>query len=124
MRPDELPAAVAAAVEVLAKELAERPFVAPDVPRLRELGLGKAELAAAVRAGRLLKVADGLVLLPDACERAAKVLAAIEQPFTVSQARQALGTTRRVAVPLLELLDRLGITCLHGYAERSCLVDP
>ncbi|MDQ1700824.1 MAG: selenocysteine-specific elongation factor, partial [Frankiaceae bacterium] len=30
--------------------------------------------------------------------------------FTVSEARQLLGTSRRVAVPLLEMLDRLGRT--------------
>ena len=37
-------------------------------------------------------------------------LAALSQPFTVSQARQALGTSRRVAVPLLEHLDSRGWT--------------
>jgi len=34
----------------------------------------------------------------------------LPQPFTTSQARQALGTTRRVAIPLLELLDGRGWT--------------
>jgi selenocysteine-specific elongation factor len=34
----------------------------------------------------------------------------LPQPFTLSAARQALGTTRRVAVPLLEYLDRIGVT--------------
>jgi selenocysteine-specific elongation factor len=34
----------------------------------------------------------------------------LPQPFTLSAARQALTTTRRVAVPLLEHLDRLGLT--------------
>jgi selenocysteine-specific elongation factor len=38
------------------------------------------------------------------------VLADLPEPFTLSEARRALGTTRRVAVPLLELLDRRGIT--------------
>ena len=39
-----------------------------------------------------------------------RVLAGLPQPFTLSEARRALGTTRRVAVPLLELLDRRGLT--------------
>ena len=34
----------------------------------------------------------------------------LEQPFTTSQARQALYTTRRVAIPLLEHLDARGWT--------------
>jgi selenocysteine-specific elongation factor len=34
----------------------------------------------------------------------------LPQPFTASQARQAWQTTRRVAIPLLEYLDRAGVT--------------
>ena len=37
-------------------------------------------------------------------------LAELAQPFTLSQARQAWGTSRRVAVPLAEWLDARGIT--------------
>jgi hypothetical protein len=38
------------------------------------------------------------------------VLAGIAQPFTAAQAREALGTTRRTAIPLLEYLDSAGVT--------------
>jgi selenocysteine-specific elongation factor len=58
----------------------------------------------------LIRIADGIVLLPDACERARDLLATIESPFAVSKAREVWHTTRRVAVPLLELLDRRGVT--------------
>jgi selenocysteine-specific elongation factor len=34
----------------------------------------------------------------------------LPQPFTTSAARQALGTTRRVVIPLLEYLDERGST--------------
>ena len=64
--------------------------------------------AAAAAAGRLLRLRAGeieVVLLPDGPARAMRVLAGLPAPFTLSQARQALGTTRRVAVPLLEHLD-------------------
>ncbi|WP_030147069.1 selenocysteine-specific translation elongation factor [Streptomyces sp. NRRL S-455] len=105
-----LPASVEAAVAELTAELRRTPFAAPDAGRLAALRLGARELAAAVRAGRLLKVADGVFLLPGCERRAGEVLSGLRQPFTLSQARQALGTTRRVAVPLLELLDRRGIT--------------
>ena len=78
---------------------------------MRELGLGRRELAAAERAGRLLRFSDDIVLLPD-CPRHARLraLRALPQPFTTSQARAALGTTRRVCIPLLEYLDRIGRT--------------
>lgn len=51
-----------------------------------------------------------MVLLPDAPARAIRELVGLPQPFTTSQARQALGTTRRVAIPLLEHLDARGWT--------------
>jgi selenocysteine-specific elongation factor len=37
-------------------------------------------------------------------------LARLDQPFTASEARRALGTTRRIAIPLLEHLDARGWT--------------
>jgi len=61
-------------------------------------------------AGLLLRVSEQIVLAPGADTRAAAVLAGLPQPFTTAEARQALGTTRRVAVPLLEFLDRARIT--------------
>jgi selenocysteine-specific elongation factor len=57
-----------------------------------------------------MRIADGVLLLPGADARAVAVLARLEPEFTLSAARQALGTSRRVAVPLLELLARTGRT--------------
>jgi selenocysteine-specific elongation factor len=105
-----LPPRVSEAVDTVRRELAAAPFAAPDSARLAELGLGRREISAAARAGRLLRVTDGVVLLPGADRDAVRALAALPQPFTLSEARRALGTSRRVAVPLLELLDRRGLT--------------
>ncbi|MEV0172158.1 selenocysteine-specific translation elongation factor [Streptomyces sp. NPDC050803] len=105
-----LPPRVALAVEQVRAELATAPFAAPQAERLAELGLGPRELAAAVRTGALVRLAEGVVLLPSGVRDAALALGALPQPFTVGAARVALGTTRRVAVPLLELLDRQGVT--------------
>ena len=46
--------------------------------------------------------------VPDA--RAVEVLRILPQPFTVSEARHALGSTRRVMLPLLAHLDTTGRT--------------
>ncbi|WP_406813755.1 SelB C-terminal domain-containing protein [Mycobacterium sp. M23085] len=105
-----LPPRVDKAVREVEEWLAAEPFRAPEADELTELKLGPRELAAAVRAGRLTRIADGVVLGPDALDRAAGLLAALPQPFTVSEARRALGTTRRVAVPLLEQLDARRVT--------------
>jgi selenocysteine-specific elongation factor len=105
-----LPHNVLAAVEGVLADLAAAPYRAPLGDRLSELGLTDAALAAAVRAGLLLRIADGVVLAPGADVKAGGVLAELPQPFTVSDARRALDTTRRVAVPLLEHLDARGVT--------------
>ncbi|GAA3456027.1 selenocysteine-specific translation elongation factor [Dactylosporangium matsuzakiense] len=105
-----LPAPVARAVAAVRTDLAANPFAAPEAARLSALGLGPKELGAAAKAGLLLRIADGIVLLPDAPAAAVERLAVLPQPFTLSEARQALGTTRRVAVPLLEFLHRRGST--------------
>jgi selenocysteine-specific elongation factor len=100
------------AVDTVRRRLEHAPFAAPEQYDLDELGLGRRELAAAERAGLLLRISDEIVLLPSATDLAVDTLRALPQPFTLSRARQALGTTRRVAVPLLEYLDA------HGFTER------
>jgi selenocysteine-specific elongation factor len=105
-----LPPRIASAIQAVLDDLAGDPFGAPDGERLRELGLDARALAAAARAGLLLRVADMVVLAPGADKEAARLLAELPQPFTTSQARQALSTSRRVAIPLLEYLDRARVT--------------
>ncbi|RZU54416.1 selenocysteine-specific elongation factor [Krasilnikovia cinnamomea] len=97
-------------VDTAFADLGGRPYAAPEAHRLAELGLGARQLAAAVRAGLVVRLADQVVLRAGTPERAAGVLAGLPQPFTLSAARQALDTTRRVAVPLLQLLDARGLT--------------
>ncbi|WP_347110960.1 selenocysteine-specific translation elongation factor [Paenarthrobacter sp. S56] len=98
------------AVATLEGRLRADAFRAPEADELVGLGLGARELAAAERKGRLLRLGDGVVLLPNAPALAMRTLARLDQPFTTSQARQALDTTRRIAVPLLEYLDSRGWT--------------
>jgi selenocysteine-specific elongation factor len=106
---DELGGAEAA-VRELEQRLAANPFQAPEADDLSALRLGSRELAAAERAGRVLRLHDGVVLLPSAPALAMRTLAQLNQPFTTSEARQALATSRRVAIPLLEHLDARGWT--------------
>ncbi len=96
-----------AALEV---RLRQTPFAAPERDELAAAGLGTAQVATAVRLGRLIDLGDQIVLLPSAPALAMRELANLPQPFTLSQARQCLHTTRRVAVPLLEQLDHRGWT--------------
>jgi len=115
-----LPREVALAVDRIRADLSDRPFCAPEATRLAELGLHRRAVGAAIRAGALLKIAEGLVLLPGADAEAAVVLTALPQPFTAAEARQALGTTRRTLIPLLEHLDRCGYTERVDDTRRRC----
>jgi selenocysteine-specific elongation factor len=97
-------------VHALEQRLRTDPFDVPEADDLAALGLASRELAAAERVGRLLRLAEGIVVLPSAPALAMRTLSALPQPFTTSAARQALGMTRRTVIPLLEHLDRRGWT--------------
>ena len=121
-RPDvatTFPPEIDAALDALITRLVERPFAAAEGPELAAAGLTDRYLAAATKAGRLICVAAGVYLLPTAPDEAVRRLARLPQPFTLSQARQALDTTRRVAVPLLELLDRRRLTVRVDSQQRT-----
>ena len=105
LRPD-----LARAVERLQELLRTEPFAAPEKAALQQMGLGPRELGAVAASGAVLRLPGDVVLLPDAPQIAADLLRALPQPFSLSTARQALNTTRRVAVPLLEHLDAAGVT--------------
>jgi selenocysteine-specific elongation factor len=99
-----------AGVAEIERRLEKEPFAAPESSDLSRMGLGRRELAAAEKAGRLLRISSEIVLLPSAADVARERLRTLGPRFTTSEARQVLETTRRVAVPLLEFLDARGIT--------------
>src|SRR5215469_5641167 len=127
--PDEarvagLPAQVARAVQALLADMAGAPFNAPDSDRLRELGLDPRAAAAAERAGLLHRLPGNVILPADASMQAARILAGLPQPFTASEARQALRSSRRVVIPLLEWLDRQGVTRRLADDRRTMKEPP
>jgi selenocysteine-specific elongation factor len=111
--PDTLAPTVRDAVQALERRLAGSAFPVPTDDELAAAGLRASEIAAAARAGRLVRLAPGVVLLPATVQRSVTVLAGLPQPFTASEAREALGTTRKVIIPLLEHL------ALHGRTHRD-----
>lgn len=112
----QVPSHLAAAAAVLHDELAD--FAIPTSERLDELGLDNAALGSLHRAGLLLRLEDRVVLLPGADSRAAEVLKALPAPFTASEARQALSTSRRATIALLVHLDRAGCTVRYPDNRR------
>jgi selenocysteine-specific elongation factor len=88
---------------------------------LRELGADRKATALLVRLGVLVAIAPAGWLGRTALEGAVATLRRSfpdGRPFSASQAREALGTTRRTAIPLLEHLDRTGVTVRQGDLRR------
>jgi selenocysteine-specific elongation factor len=108
--PDTLAPAVRAALAALERQFADRGFAVPSEAELGALGLRAPQLAAAVRAKRLIRLAPDIVLLPRTIEHAMTALAGLPPPFTAGEAREALGTSRKVVMPLLEYLAANGRT--------------
>jgi selenocysteine-specific elongation factor len=103
--------------------LAAHPFVAvleaaPFAPRSpADAGVDRADLRALVQRGLVVE-RDGLYFAASAIDAAARVvaglLAASPAGITASQAREALGTSRKYALPLLAQLDATGVTRRRG----------
>lgn len=78
---------------------------------------------ALVEQGRLVKIAEGLYLHADAVLAAEKVLRevlAAQGRVTVAQFRDAIGSSRKVAVPLLEYFDSIRMTRRIGDVRVLC----
>ncbi len=76
------------------------------------------EVAAAERSGRLVRL-GGLTLPGGTLGAAAARLAALPARFSAGDAARALGTSRRVAIPVLERLDARAVTVRHADGTRT-----
>ena len=103
--------------------LSAHPMQAPTRDLLDGWSLTSRDLADAADRGEVLRL-GGLVLAGDALESAEHVVRQLPQPFAVGDATRALGTTRRVAVPLLERLDNLLVTRRLPDGRREVRVRP
>ena len=87
----------------------------PSVKELLRAGIPRDVIDAASRAGTVIRISPELVVAPSLVEGAtALVRQHATDGVTVSMLREALGTSRRFAVPLAEWLDGQGITRRRG----------
>lgn len=116
---DALPPATEESLRKLTERLATNPFDAPRRDELLDLALDRRALAVAERRGVLLRLAPDLAVAPDALDRTVVLLGGLPAVWTVGDVTAATGASRRVVVPLLELLDRQGRTRRHPDGTRS-----
>jgi selenocysteine-specific elongation factor len=68
--------------------------------------------------GQVVRLAPEVLFLKEVLEEGKRRLSGLEQPFTAAQARDALGTTRKFVIPLLEYYDQSGFTLRQGETRR------
>ncbi len=99
-----------------------------EPPSRKELGTDSASkeaLAFLIESGEAVEISDKIVMSKSSLDLArTKIVDFLRSkgPATVSEIRLALGTSRRIAVPLLEKFDRDGFTLRDG--DRRALRRP
>jgi selenocysteine-specific elongation factor len=87
----------------------------PTVKQLVASGFDPALIDAAGRSGRVVRLSPDLVVTPAVLDHATQTARAhAADGLTVSALREALGTSRKYAVPLAEYLDATGVTRRQG----------
>jgi selenocysteine-specific elongation factor len=88
------------------------------VPGSSELGLDPEQLHLLIRTGRLVRVSNDLVFLPEQVEEITSLLHTMLGDFTVADFRDRSGLSRKYAVPILEWADKEGLTIRRGDVRR------
>jgi selenocysteine-specific elongation factor len=102
-------------VQRVVAAIASEPSQPPTIKDMVARGIGRDAIDAATRAGLAVRVAPDLVFIPEVIQRAEAIVgAARDTGITVSAFREALGTSRKYAVPLLEWFDQRGVTRRDG----------
>ena len=119
----ELTRAQQQALENLEQRLRQEAFTPPnwsDLAALQKLdpSMWKVLETYLLETGRVEKLAPELGLLRETLEEGKRRLAELPAPFAASQARDALQTSRKFVIPLLEYFDQVGFTQRHGEVRH------
>jgi selenocysteine-specific elongation factor len=99
----------------LVRAVADAEPMPPTVQELTSAGFASEMIDAAARAGMLVRLTRDLVVTPGLVARAeALVRGSGNDGITVSAFREALATSRKYALPLLEYLDQTKVTVRRG----------
>ena len=92
----------------------DREATPPSMAELGALGVGRPVIEAAAEAGLVVRISSELVFTTGLIQRAASIVRSALDGITVSAFREALGTSRKFALPILEHFDRTGVTRRDG----------
>ena len=120
-----LPAQLQAAGAKLRSALAAKPFDPPSRKELAPDPISQQALRFLIATGEAVEINMEVLMTSESVSRATELIRQYlleHGPATVSELRQTLGSSRRVIVPLLERLDRDGVT-LRRDDKRSLRQD-
>src|SRR5262249_17319636 len=120
-----LPPELKTAADKIRAALAAKPFDPPNRKDLSKSEQDRQALRFLIENGEIVEVSDELVLPQDTVNKMQAAIADFisnNGPATPSQLREKLATSRRVIIPLLEYLDRAGVTVRTGDLRK--LRDP
>ena len=110
-----------AAAAKLRTTLAAKPFDPPSRKQLEPDSASQQALRFLIETGEAVEINAEVVLASDSLKRMTNLISQFirnKGAATVSQLRQELGCSRRVIVPLLEQLDRDGVTQRNGDIRK------
>jgi len=116
-----LPPRLREAAETLRNRLAEHPFDPPSCKNLAPDEQSQQALHFLLSTGEAVDLSNGIVVSSDAYARAMNQIRAhisCKGGATVSELKTLLGSSPRIVVPLLERLDRDGITRRDGNIRQ------
>jgi selenocysteine-specific elongation factor len=112
-----LPINLQAAGQRVRLALDEKPFEPPSRNQLAPDPVAQKALRFLLETGEAVEIGDDVVLSSRALRQIITTIQKILQErgsATISELRKAIGTSRRIAVPLLEFLDNNGVTRRQG----------
>ena len=112
-----LPPRLQQASETLRSSLRIRPLDPPSKEELATNKVAQEALHFLIQTGVVIEINKKLVISMEAFNGAKESIKALLQSqgsASTSEIRRELGTSRRIAIPLLEMLDRDGITRREG----------
>ena len=112
-----LPPKLQSAGKIVRTALSAKPFDPPSRKEVAPNASTQEALRFLLETGEAILLSEEVVMLADSTHQAAEIVRTFlrkQVTATASELRQALGTSRRVIIPLLEHFDRQGITRRDG----------
>lgn len=118
-----LPPPLQAAAAILRTKLAAKLFDPPSRKQLAPDSFSQQALRFLIETGEVVEINAEVVIVAESLKRMTELIRQYIRdngPATVSDLRQEVGCSRRIIVPLLERLDRDGVTKRNGDVRTLC----